>query len=95
MKCCPRRCTYHLLRVMICIQFPTRIICPDDWSSKWTEPHHAVTDRAISALEAFLGVKRKVLKFSDVWEKSPPPEADGKSFQEFFKFVSASLDWKT
>lgn len=72
-------------------KFPTRIICPDDWSSKWTEPHHAVTDRAISALEAFLGVKRKVLKFSDVWEKSPPPEADGKSFQEFFKFTGYNI----
>jgi hypothetical protein len=49
-----------------------------------------VTDKAVSALEAFLGVKREVLKFSDVREKSPAPEAKGKSFQEFFKYVSIS-----
>jgi hypothetical protein len=50
-----------------------------------------VTNKAVLALEAFLGVKREVLRFSDVWEKSPPREANGNSFQDFFKYVSASL----
>ncbi|PVH72818.1 amidase signature enzyme [Cadophora sp. DSE1049] len=72
-------------------KFPTRIICPTDWSSKWTDFHHKVMDKAVSALEDFLGIKREVFSFSDVWKQCPPPEADGKSFQEFFRMTGYNI----
>ena len=47
--------------------------------------------RFLGDLESYLGVKATETSIADRWNKCPPPEANGKTIQEFLNKVLSHL----
>ena len=48
----------------------------------------AIIDKFVADLEASLGVQREKVSFEEVWNSSPPPEAQGLSFEDYMHNAS-------
>lgn len=69
---------------------PSRLLYPVDLAAASSKEYKELMKEFITAMENYAGIKTQPINITDLWNGSPPDEADGQAMQDFMKDVS---DW--
>ncbi|KAI8652658.1 C2H2-type domain-containing protein [Fusarium keratoplasticum] len=64
---------------------PTKILYPTDWLPYKIDGQQRLNEDFLAAMEQVLGVQHTKVSLTQLWEESPPVEAQGKSIAEYLE----------
>lgn len=72
---------------------PSAILYPTDYLPVPNVYQQKLIDDFVTDLEASLGIKRTHISFQELWNKNPPPAAEGQELEDFMKDVGKNAFW--